>query len=494
MPVGPHYRAEPAFAALPALYDEVAPARFPRHQVRFRNRAWSARVGLASLTDTEWEDHFARFVPLPDNLPTPLALRYHGHQFMSYNPALGDGRGFLFAQLRDGCDGRLLDLGTKGSGTTPYSRGGDGRLTLKGGVREVLATEMLEARGVNTSKTFSLFETFERLERYDEPSPTRSAVLVRLSHSHVRIGTFQRLAYHRDTAALYALLEHCAQHLFPDVARDDGALERFVRTVSRLVATTCAAWMAAGFVHGVLNSDNVNVTGESFDYGPYRFLPHFDATFTAAYFDHGGLYAYGRQPQAMRWNLGELAKSLRAIASDTTLEAAISVFDEEIATALGAALARRLGLSPRGAPFDDDLVRATFDYLEASQVPFDPFFHDWYGGERSATRALEGPRRAFYDGAPFHRLRAIWGGYATARPERLEHPYFQRDDPCDLVIDELETIWSAIAEHDDWSPLEHKLSSIRERAHAHGNAMVPPREPAPMEQLARAHPHAPPNA
>ena len=121
-----------------------------------------------------------------------------------YNPEIGDGRGFLFAQLRDD-DGRLLDLGTKGSGQTPYSRFGDGRLTLKGGVREILATEMLEALGVDTSKTFSLIETGEELQRGDEPSPTRSAVLVRLSHGHIRIGSFQRLA------ALRTSDEHAAR-------------------------------------------------------------------------------------------------------------------------------------------------------------------------------------------------------------------------------------------------------------------------------------------
>ena len=124
-------------------------------------------------------------------------MRYHGHQFRVYNPDLGDGRGFLFAQLREAGTGRLLDLGTKGSGQTPWSRTADGRLTLKGGVREVLAAEMLEALGVPTSRAFSLIETGEALQRNDEPSPTRSAVLTRLSHSHIRFGTFQRHAYLR---------------------------------------------------------------------------------------------------------------------------------------------------------------------------------------------------------------------------------------------------------------------------------------------------------
>ena len=158
------------------------PARFPKRIPRFINERWAERIGL-DLEETDWSRHFCRFEPLADNLTEPLALRYHGHQFRVYNPDIGDGRGFTFAQLRDD-RGRLLDLGTKGSGQTPYSRHADGRLTLKGGVREVLATEMLEALGVNTSKSFALFETGEALERADEPSPTRSSVLTRLSHGH----------------------------------------------------------------------------------------------------------------------------------------------------------------------------------------------------------------------------------------------------------------------------------------------------------------------
>src|SRR5690606_11285935 len=146
------------------------------------------------------EAHFARFEPLPGSLAAPLAMRYHGHQFRTYNPHLGDGRGFTFAQLHDGpadAGGRLLDLGTKGSGPTPWARHGDGRLTLQGGVREVLAAELLEALGVDTCKIMSLYETGEGLTRGDEPSPTRSCVMVRLAHSHIRVGTFQRHAYER---------------------------------------------------------------------------------------------------------------------------------------------------------------------------------------------------------------------------------------------------------------------------------------------------------
>src|SRR5690606_23201838 len=221
-------------------------------------------------------DHFGRFKPLAGSFGQPLALRYHGHQFRAYNPDLGDGRGFLFAQCRDVEDGRLLDFGTKGSGKTPWSRGGDGRLTLKGGVREVLATEMLEALGVYTSKSLSLIETGEDLHRGDEPSPARSSVLVRLSHSHIRIGTFQRLAWLEDTEGLAQLLDYAIATYYPELADAPDRPAAFLEAVVAKVARLGAQWIAAGFVHGVLNTDNINITGESFDYGPWRFLPTYD--------------------------------------------------------------------------------------------------------------------------------------------------------------------------------------------------------------------------
>ncbi len=285
-------------------------------------------MGLGGLTDEAWIGHFGRFEPLPDNLPKPLALRYHGHQFRSYNPEIGDGRGFLFAQLRDGAD-RLLDLGTKGSGQTPYSRFGDGRLTLKGGVREVLATALLEAFGVYTSKSFSLIETGEELVRGDEPSPTRSSVLVRLSHSHLRFGTFQRCLASNDQAGIAALVAHGIRTYHPSAARGGDVTEEAPALLAAVVAATgslVGEWMAAGFVHGVLNTDNMVVTGESFDYGPWRFLPRYEPGFTAAYFDQTGLYAYGRQPGAVAWNLERFAECLTLVAPVAALEEALKTY------------------------------------------------------------------------------------------------------------------------------------------------------------------------
>jgi uncharacterized protein YdiU (UPF0061 family) len=466
MPVSPTYRAAPRITTLgDGLTDEVSAARFPRHVLRFRNQRAAGQVGLGELSPDEWTAHMARFEPLPGNLERPLALRYHGHQFDVYNPHLGDGRGFLFAQLEDD-GGRMLDLGTKGSGTTPWSRGGDGRLTLKGGVREVLATEMLEALGVPTSRSLSLFETGEALMRGDEPSPTRSSVLVRLSHSHVRFGTFQRLASAGDKARLDRLVTYVAAHYFPDLAQGADLPLRLLSRVGRATAELCAAYMVAGFVHGVLNSDNMSITGESFDYGPYRFLPTYDLEFVAAYFDHQGLYAYGQQPRAMLRNVLRLAESLRPLAPDVAVGGVAHEFEAALEAEVARRVVARLGLRGRA---DTDLVLAerALSFLHESQVGFEKFFFDLYAAP------LRGPREAApYAGPRWDVLREVLELYEPAVTELPA--YFAGEHPCTLLIDEIEAIWSAIAERDDWGPFEAKVERIR----AMGAALAPPGHPA----------------
>lgn len=454
MPVASTYQPAPVFGSLGPLFsDEARPATFPRHLLRHRDDRAAADVGLETLTDDEWIDHMGRLQPLPRNLDPPLALRYHGHQFRNYNPWLGDGRGFLHAQLLDQ-DGRLMDLGTKGSGTTPFSRGGDGRLTLKGAVREILATTWLEALGVNTSRTLSVVETGESLVRHDEPSPTRAAVLVRLSHGHVRFGTFQRHAWERSPTRLGALLEYAVDHYVPEARDLDGDLAAaFIQAVARRKARTVAGWMLAGFVHGVLNTDNMNVSGESFDYGPWRFLPHYDPDFVAAYFDHGGIYAYGRQADAVAWNLRRLAEALLPLSSEDALTRAVGAYEPALHRASVEQLLWRLGLESRGVDQDAELLPPVFAFLEASRTPWERFWFDWYGGEASAERALSGPEAARYTGPAFDAMRAAWSGYAPAEPARLDHSYFA-GAPASMTIEDMEATWAPIAAADDWSALD----------------------------------------
>lgn len=462
MPVSPHYAPDPRLPALGGDFaDPVRAADFPELRLRWRNGRAAGAVGLDGLTAGEWSDHFGRFQPLPANLETPLAQRYHGHQFRVYNPDLGDGRGFTFAQLREAGTGRLLDLGTKGSGVTPWSRSGDGRLTLKGGVREVLAAALLEALGVPTSRAFSLIETGEALVRQDEPSPTRSAVLVRLSHSHIRFGTFQRPAALDRPDLVRRLLDYTLEHYFPHRMDAEDRGVALLEEASRAAADLVAAWMAAGFVHGVLNTDNMNITGESFDYGPYRFLPHSDPNFVAAYFDHAGLYSFGRQPEAVFWNLRQLAGCLLAAGSaEDALVQVLNGFGDLYREALARAVTRRLGLVYRGDGSDARLVSAAFQALAAGGpgVRWEPFFFDWFCGD--AARALDGPRGGIYRGEAFDAFRSEMADAAVDRPERLSHAYFRRPDPVELLIDGIEAIWAPIAEADDWSRFEACLAEI----------------------------------
>ena len=446
-------RSQPGAGKQPILelggefYDEVKAADFPRAVSRFLNRRWAERVGLS---DVDWEQHFARFEPLPGNLPEPLALRYHGHQFRQYNPEIGDGRGFLFAQVRDE-NGRLLDLGTKGSGKTPYSRSGDGRLTLKGGVREVLATEMLEALGVNTSKSFALFETGEELWRGDEPSPTRSSVLTRLSHGHIRIGNFQRFAFFEQPENIAKLTRYCLQHLYGEqpVADEAENAARLFDLVCNATATLAASYIAAGFVHGVLNSDNINVTGESFDYGPWRFAPEWDEEFTAAYFDHSGLYAFGRQPEAIHWDVAQLAGCLAMIGEAPALSDLLANWAARFEAALTARMIARLGVARADDAADRALVSAMLKALRSRRVGIDRFFFDWRGGRT--------PRDEPYGDAVFEDLRKALEG----RERLLTHAYWSDPEPCSMLIDEVEEIWAAIGDNDDWSKFDAKIEAVR---------------------------------
>ena len=428
----------------PEYYDAVEPAKFPKCVPRFLNRRWAERVGL-QLDDESWECHFCRFEPLGGNLEAPLALRYHGHQFRVYNPEIGDGRGFLFAQLRDD-RGRLLDLGTKGSGQTPYSRQADGRLTLKGGVREVLATEMLEALGVNTSKSFALFETGEELERSDEPSPTRSSVLTRLSDGHIRIGTFQRLAFFSEDANIGKLVRYCLANLYSEQPSDDDKANalRLFDLVSQATAALAASYLAAGFVHGVLNSDNINITGESFDYGPWRFTPDWDPDFTAAYFDHYGLYSFGRQPEAIHWDLAQLAGCLSLVADEAALSEMLESWAPRFEVALVERLSWRLGLDG-----DREVAAALLNALGSRAATIDRLFFDWRGGRD--------PGAEKYPSEPFRALAILLEGRARSQ----SHPYWSDPEPCSMHIDEVEAIWSAISERDDWRPFEDKVNAIR---------------------------------
>ena len=206
----------------------------------------------------------------------------------------------------------------------------------------------------------------------------------------------------------------------------------------------------------------MNITGESFDYGPYRFIPHNDPTFVAAYFDEMGLYSFGRQADAVFWNLRQLAGTLALLTQQEPLVEALNTFSAAYRTSLTAAMLRRLGLKPRGADEDVDLVNAAFRALAegGGALRWEPFFFDWFGGLASEARALAGPRAALYGGELAMEFRGRLKPYQMDRPQRLADPYFAGAEPEELLIQEIEAIWAAIAERDDWAPFQAKLARI----------------------------------
>ena len=257
----------------------------------------------------------------------------------------------------------------------------------------------------------------------------------------------ERLAYERDEEGMRRLIAYVLRHYYGEDAGEDGPVRLLQHVVAR-TAKLAAHYMAAGFVHGVLNSDNINVTGESFDYGPWRFAPTWDPGFTTAYFDHAGLYAFGRQPEAIHWDAMQLAVALRLVSEAPPLIAVLEKFGEHYQPAVSAAILWRLGVRPLDAETDRKLVQAIEGGLRAESASIDRFFFDGFGGVV--------PERY---GAAFDGARAILAGY-QARATR-DHDYWH-GEPCSMLIDEVEAIWSAIDQRDDWALFEAKVASIRE--------------------------------
>ncbi len=464
-----------------SYWDVVTAAKFPITKLCYRNNDLIKQLGINpdSIKDVHFEEAYGEF---KDRSPL-LALRYHGYQFGNYNPFLGDGRGFLYGQLRDR-NGDLQDLGTKGSGTTPWSRGGDGRLTLKGGVREIIASEALHRLGVNTSRTLCLVETGEELWRGDEPSPTRSSVMVRLARTHLRFGTCERLLYLKQPKLLGKLLRHVISTYYPEIAIAHPIADidphetlktqilAFYGKLVEKVAKLTAEWMAAGFVHGVLNTDNMSLLGESFDYGPFAFMGLWDPNFTAAYFDQTGLYAFGRQPMVCHNNLRLLQEPLAMLLPREPMEEQLDLFADVYKVHYQFCLLRRLGLPQKSGLLkkskvsNSDLLQATLELLATWPINYGSFFegltkHIVLHGLPVDADALT--PKLFHDQLPprttwlawrdswwayQHIAKAADTGEVQAIPNRLEH-WNLPQTPIRSII---ENFWSSIEHSNNWKP------------------------------------------
>lgn len=455
---------EPAMESLGEDYfDVVAAAEFPQHLLRFRNNDLLPKLGLdpQQVADEDFIDAFGRF----RGARPFLALCYHGYQFGAYNSRLGDGRGFLYGQVR-GTDGRLYDLGTKGSGMTPYSRGADGRLTLKGGVREVLAGEALHRMGVRTSRCLSLIETGEALWRGDEPSPTRSSVMVRLSQTHVRFGTFERLHYLGRRDWIERLLDAVIRWYYPHLQDSPNQYAQFYAELVERTAELAAQWMAAGFCHGVLNTDNMSIVGESFDYGPYAFINTYDRKFTAAYFDYFGRYCYGNQPKICRLNLQMLQRPLEGAIATEQMEVGLAEFDDRYHKCYRQLMMQKLGFEVVGIEDAEELLKLTVQVLEASDIGYHEFFGilrdrfspQWRDDIRLILDNIQPVEGLQEWRLVYHRvLQTLSAGELEEVAKQLR----SRNPETALVRSEIETVWEPIAIDNNWQPFYDLLKRIK---------------------------------
>ena len=457
------------------FYDRVQPATFPQSLLRFRNNHLLPLLGLGSetVTDRHFIEAFAQFQPPPwQKHRSGLALRYHGHQFGQYNPYLGDGRGFLYGQVR-AVAGRLLDLGTKGSGQTPHSQGRDGRMSLLGGVREVLAAEALHGLGIPTSRVLSLVETGEVLERVDEPSPSRAAVMVRLSLSHIRFGSFERLEYFDRPDLIRQLLDHVIQHYYGHLWMSPERDIQFYAELVQRTAYLVAQWMAAGFCHGVLNTDNMSITGEGFDYGPYAFIETYSPYFTAASFDRWGRYSYRNQPSICRWNLEMLQRPLAQVMPKADMETVLESFTGMYDRAYYQAMLSKLGFASLPAEDAEALIQLTLEFLFMTQIGYHRFFQELQRQFSASWR--EDPTAIFTDlsfldsaeqALALKPWQAFYHKLLRQQPETKMDSIAQRlkryTPTTVLSQPKITAIWSAIEQADDWQPFSDVIADIGE--------------------------------
>jgi len=323
----------------------------------------------------------------------PLAQAYAGHQFGGFSPQLGDGRALLIGELIDR-NGVRRDIHLKGSGRTPFSRGGDGKAVLGPVLREYIIGEAMHALGVPTTRALAAVTTGESIIRQ---GPEPGAVLVRVAASHLRVGTFQFFAARGETAKVRQLADYAIRRHFPELADADDRYLGLLRGVRDRQAALVAQWLSVGFVHGVMNTDNVAISGETLDYGPCAFIDSYDPAAVFSSIDHHGRYAYGNQPAIAQWNLARLAETLLHLIDPEDSEHAIQIATAEVEAFPNIyqdfwleRMRPKLGL---GSVEDGDLDLANelHSAMEGQNVDFTLMFRrlaDCLRGDRGPARAL----------------------------------------------------------------------------------------------------------
>ncbi|MEG3089412.1 protein adenylyltransferase SelO [Sphingomonas sp. PB4P5] len=404
-----------SYAGLPdRFFRRVRPAAAPAPKLIKLNRPLVVELGL-NPDQLEGQNGAAvfsgqRMLEGAD----PIALAYAGHQFGNFVPQLGDGRAILLGDVIDR-HGKRRDIQLKGAGPTPFSRGGDGRAALGPVLREYLISEAMAALGIPTTRALAAVTTGDMVYR---ETPLPGAIVTRVAASHVRVGTFQFFAARGDLEALRLLADHVLRH-YPAAAEADRPYAALLEAIAVAQADLVARWLLIGFIHGVMNTDNMSVAGETIDYGPCAFMDAYDPATVFSSIDRMGRYAYGNQPRMAQWNLTRLAEAMLPILSENPAEAlelaqvALGTFSPQFESGYHGGLAHKLGL--RDAREEDRaLAGAILTAMVSNQVDFTLFFRRLGGallGDDEPVRAL------FVDPTAFDAWAVDWRARLAQEPQ-----------------------------------------------------------------------------
>ena len=364
------FQVEHRYLELPdSFYSRVQPSPLSEPRMVCFNQALASDMGFLVRDENDWAAIGAG-AELLEGMD-PVAMKYTGHQFGMYNPELGDGRGLLLWETV-GPDGTRWDWHLKGAGTTPYSRFGDGRAVLRSTIREYLCSEAMHGLGIPTTRALFMISAKDPVRR---ESIETAAALMRVAKSHIRFGHFEFAAHHEGPDALKTLLEHVIALHFPYLISlpEDQRYARWFEEVVERTARLIAKWQAVGFCHGVMNSDNMSIIGDTFDYGPFAFLDDFDAGFVCNHSDHEGRYAYNRQPQVGFTNCQYLATALLPIMDEDTVRRGLRRYETAYNEHFKHQMLAKLGLE-EAEELDMGLIMDTFSMLHENRVDYTRFF------------------------------------------------------------------------------------------------------------------------
>jgi serine/tyrosine/threonine adenylyltransferase len=461
-----HFPFQNTYAALPAnFFARVAPTPVASPRLVKLNRPLAFHLGLDPdrLASPEGIEILAG-KRVPDGAD-PIAMAYAGHQFGHFVPQLGDGRAILLGEVID-ADGVRRDIQLKGSGPTPFSRRGDGRAALGPVLREYIVSEAMAALGIPTTRSLAAIVTGERVMR---ETALPGAVLTRVASSHIRVGTFQYFAARGDTEGVRQLADHVIDRHYPEAANDDRPYHALLKGVVARQASLVARWLLVGFIHGVMNTDNTSISGETIDYGPCAFMDHYDPATVFSSIDEQGRYAYANQPRIALWNLTRLAECLLPLLSDVQdtaiaeAQAVLEGFAERFDGAYQGGLRSKLGLFT-ARDGDPALAQDLLDAMAKNQADFTLTF-------RRLSDAAQDPaddrevRQLFADPAAYDDWAARWRQRISDEPQdaAARRTAMRGVNPAFIPRNHrIEAVIEAAVNRDDFAPFEELLAVLSE--------------------------------